>query len=166
MLPEVRQESSGHRLVGWRVLVSPAMAELTTEQKPGRWERLSPRTRRLISFVTVFVVLIGAWEIYKVVWNGLGWIDPVRPDNVVMPHTWDMVLELFQPVRRGGSILIFDLASRSLWTLREALAGFIIGGSIGFGLGVLFARSTLAERAFMPYVVASPFVPGTPGHVV
>ena len=135
------------------------MAEVTTEHVSGRWESLSPRTRRLISFVTVFVVLIGGWEIYKVVWTGLGWIDPVRPDNVVMPHTWDMVFELFQPVRRGGSILIFDLASRSLWTLREALAGFVIGAAVGFGLGVLFVRSTLAERAFMPYVVASQTVP-------
>ncbi len=103
-----------------------------------------------------FVVL---WEGYKLVWNSFGWIEPVRPDNVVMPHTWDMILELFKPVRRGGQLLIVDLSARSFWTLREALVGFIIGGLIGFGLGVLFVRSGLAERAFMPYVVGSQTVP-------
>jgi NitT/TauT family transport system permease protein len=44
-------------------------------------------------------------------------------------------------------------------TLREALVGFLIGGIVGFGLGVLFVRSATAERAFMPYVVASQTVP-------
>jgi NitT/TauT family transport system permease protein len=99
------------------------------------------------------------WEVYKLIWGWLGWIRPVRPDDVVMPHTWDMVLEFFQPVRRGGTLLIFDLATRSIWTIREALLGFAIGALVGFGLGVLFVRSRLAERAFMPYVVASQTVP-------
>jgi NitT/TauT family transport system permease protein len=76
-----------------------------------------------------------------------------------MPHVWDMVIELFRPVRRGGNLLVLNLAGRTFWTLREVLVGFVIGGLIGFGLGVLFVRSTLAERAFMPYVVASQTVP-------
>ena len=104
-------------------------------------------------------VLVAFWEFYKVIWNAFGWIEPVRPDNIVMPHSWDMVLALFQPVRRGGAILIVDLASRSFWTLREALLGFVVGGLFGFSLGVLFVRSLTAERAFMPYVVASQTVP-------
>lgn len=135
------------------------MAEVTTERQPGAWERLPTRTRRVLSFAGVVASLVILWEGYKLIWNAFGWIEPVRPDNVVMPHTWDMVLELFQPVRRGGALLIVDLSSRSFWTLREALFGFIIGALIGFGLGVLFVRSTLAERAFMPYVVASQTVP-------
>ncbi|MGB7861631.1 MAG: ABC transporter permease subunit, partial [Acidimicrobiia bacterium] len=135
------------------------MAEVTTETQPGRWERLPPRQRRVISVVGVVAVLVILWELYKLVWSALGWIEPVRPDNVVMPHTWDMILELFQPVRRGGAILIVDLSSRAFWTLREALLGFVIGGVVGFSLGVLFVRSIMAERAFMPYVVASQTVP-------
>lgn len=120
---------------------------------------MTPRARRVISIIGVILALAALWEIYKVIWNAFGWTEPVRPDNVVMPHTWDMVIELFQPVRRGGSLLIVDLAGRTFWTLREALVGFIVGGAIGFGLGVLFVRSLLAERAFMPYVVASQTVP-------
>ena len=135
------------------------MTEAPIESPTGRWQRLSPRARRWISIAGVVLALVAFWEIYKLIWSTLGWINPVRPDNVVMPHTWDMVLELFQPVRRGGTMLILDLAERSLWTLREAGLGFAMGALIGFGLGVLFVRSTLAERAFMPYVVASQTVP-------
>jgi NitT/TauT family transport system permease protein len=107
----------------------------------------------------VLATLVIAWEAYKFVWSAAGWTVPVRPDNVVMPHTWDMLIELFRPVRRGGSLLILDLGVRAFWTLREALVGFVIGGVIGFFLGVLFVRSSLAERAFLPYVVASQTVP-------
>lgn len=135
------------------------MADVISEPQLSRWERLPERRRRVVSFIGVVAVMVVLWEGYKLIWTFFGWIEPVRPDNVVMPHTWDMILELFQPVRRGGQILIIDLSARSFWTLREALLGFVIGGSIGFGLGVLFVRSGLAERAFMPYVVASQTVP-------
>lgn len=56
-------------------------------------------------------------------------------------------------------MLLLLLIKGALLTLREAVVGFLIGASVGFGLGVLFVRSTLAERAFMPYVVASQTVP-------
>ena len=125
----------------------------------GWYTRRSHSTRRAISFIGVVIVLVAAWELYKLVWTAGGWITPVRPGNVTMPHTWDMVLELFAPVRRGGDMLILDLIGRSFWTLREAFVGFAIGGVFGFGIGVLFVRSRLAERAFMPYVVASQTVP-------
>jgi len=62
-------------------------------------------------------------------------------------------------VRRGGELLIVTLTKASLFTLGEALLGFVIGAVVGFTLGVLFVRSELAERAFMPYVVASQTVP-------
>lgn len=115
--------------------------------------------RRVISVVGVIASLVVLWELYKVVGKTLDLASPVRPDNVTMPHSWDIVWELFRPVRRGGNLLILDLLGRSFWTLREAFVGFAIGASFGFALGVLFTRSTLAERAFMPYVVASQTVP-------
>jgi NitT/TauT family transport system permease protein len=135
------------------------MSPTMTDVDRGWWQGLTSGRRRLISFTAVFLVIILLWEGYKLIWGALGWIEPVRPDDVVMPHVWDMVIELFRPVRRGGSLLILDLVARSLWTLREALVGFLIGALVGFGLGALFVRSRLAERAFMPYVVASQTVP-------
>lgn len=135
------------------------MPEVLIEGEPTRWERISPRRRQVFSFVGVMLALAMLWEGYKLIWNFFGWTEPVMADNVVMPHTWDMIIELFEPVRRGGDLLILDLAARSAWTLREAFLGFVIGGLVGFGLGVLFVRSTMAERAFMPYVVASQTVP-------
>ena len=47
----------------------------------------------------------------------------------------------------------FDI---SVTVLRLA---FVIGALFGFGLGVLFVRFPLAERSFMPYVIASQTVP-------
>ena len=76
-----------------------------------------------------------------------------------MPHTWDIVMALFRPARRGGELLLLVLLRAALFTWRSALLGFLIGSAVGFGLGVLFVRSSLAERGLMPYVVASPTVP-------
>lgn len=134
------------------------MEQASTKTR-GRWDNLSPKTRRAFSVIAIILALVALWEGYKLIWGAFGWENPVRPDDVVMPHTWDMVIELFRPVRRGGNLLLLDLAVRSFWTMREAVLGFLIGGLLGFGIGVWFVRSRLAERAFMPYVVASQTVP-------
>ncbi|CAN5872157.1 hypothetical protein BH23ACT4_BH23ACT4_01590 [soil metagenome] len=115
--------------------------------------------RKILSIAAVLLMLVAVWELYKLVWLEMGWIRPVRPDHTTMPHVWDMFIELFRPVRRGGDLLIFDLAARSMFTLREAFTGFVIGGLFGFALSVMFVRSVLLERAFMPYVIASQTVP-------
>ena len=128
--------------------------------------RRSPRVRRVVGFLGVLAVVVVAWELYKVVGEALGGVVPGTelrlrppPNDRFMPHTWDVVLQLFQPVRRNGELTVLLLAKAAMFTLREALVGFVVGGVIGFGLGVAFVRSTLAERAFMPYVVASQTVP-------
>jgi len=112
-----------------------------------------------ISIVAVIAAFIVLWEGYKLVWTALGWEIPVSPDNRTMPHTWDILLTLFRPAQRNGPPLILVEALAALMTLREAFVGFVVGGAIGFGLGVLFVRSRTSERAFMPYVVASQTVP-------
>jgi NitT/TauT family transport system permease protein len=119
----------------------------------------SGRFKQAFSILVVLLVLVLIWEAYKLIWLQMGWIRPIRPDSTTMPHVWDMFIELFRPVRRGGDLLILDLATRSLFTLREAFAGFVIGGLFGFGLSVLFVRSLMLERAFMPYVIASQTIP-------
>jgi NitT/TauT family transport system permease protein len=122
----------------------------------GANRRAARTTVSILAVVTAFVVM---WELYKVVWTALGWENPVRPDDRTMPHTWDIFLTLFRPAQRNGPPFILVELKAALMTLREAFVGFLIGGAVGFGLGVLFVRSTMAERAFMPYVVASQTVP-------
>ncbi len=128
--------------------------------------RWSPRVRRIVGFLGVLAVVVVIWELYKVVGKALGGVVPGTelrlrppPDDRIMPHTWDVVLQLFRPVRRNGELTVLLLGKAALFTLREAFVGFVVGGLVGFGLGVAFVRSTLAERAFMPYVVASQTVP-------
>ncbi len=85
---------------------------------------------------------------------------PVRADDRAMPHVKDMVTTIFEPPRRGSEEILFTiLLKASLFTLREAIAGFLIGGVLGFVLGVVFAHSNLLERGLLPYVVASQTVP-------
>jgi NitT/TauT family transport system permease protein len=130
-------------------------------EQMSRTRSSSPRVRQIVSILVVLAVFVLLWEGYKLIWLSAGWIRPIRPDHTTMPHVWDMVIELFRPVRRseGSPLLIVELAQRSIFTLREAVAGFIVGGVFGFTLAVIFARSVLLERAFMPYVVASQTVP-------
>lgn len=94
------------------------------------------------------------------VWPLTGIELPVRTNNRAMPHVWDIFGALFRPARRGGEdTLLVILLRAALFTWRSALIGFVAGSALGFGLGVLFVRSNLAERGLMPYVVGSQMVP-------
>lgn len=85
---------------------------------------------------------------------------PIRTDDRAMPHVKDMVVTIFEPPRRGSDVLLLTILFKaSLFTLQEAIAGFLIGGTLGFLLGVIFAHSNLLERGLLPYVVASQTVP-------
>ena len=52
-----------------------------------------------------------------------------------------------------------DPGGQALFTFQEALVGFAFGSVFGLALGILFVHSRLAERALVPYVVASQAVP-------
>ena len=85
---------------------------------------------------------------------------PVRADDRAMPHVWDIFQTIFEPPRRGSdTILLTILLRASLFTLQEAVFGFLFGGCLGFVLGIVFAHSGLLERGLLPYVVASQTVP-------
>lgn len=85
---------------------------------------------------------------------------PIRADDRSMPHISEIIGTIFQPPRRGSDTLLLTiLAQAALFTLQEALVGFVLGAGLGFGLGVIFAHSGLLERGLLPYVVASQTVP-------
>lgn len=85
---------------------------------------------------------------------------PIRADDRSMPPLREIIGTIFEPPRRGGEEVLGTILLRaSLFTLREAFAGFVIGGMLGFLLGIAFAHSSLLERGLLPYVVASQTVP-------
>ncbi|HLU52243.1 MAG TPA: ABC transporter permease [Acidimicrobiia bacterium] len=122
--------------------------------------------RRGVAFLAVLALLVALWEGYKflgAIWDGtwpiLGVEMRPRPGNGSLPHVWDVVAALVAPARRNAEPLILTLLVATIYTLREALVGFLVGAVVGFGIGVVFVRSLAAERAFMPYVVASQTIP-------
>jgi NitT/TauT family transport system permease protein len=80
-------------------------------------------------------------------------------DDLSLPHVWDIVRAFVDPAQRNGPPLGLVLLGQAVFTFREALTGFVLGGLLGIALGILFVHSRLAERALVPYVVASQTVP-------
>ena len=134
------------------------------------------RSRRWGGIVIVLVALVAIWEAAKWLggdpWRLHGTIAGVAVDyehippldwriasDLSLPHVWDIGRAFVEPAQRGGAPLGVVLAGQAAFTFGEALAGFALGALLGLGLGVLFVHSRLAERAFVPYVVASQTVP-------
>jgi NitT/TauT family transport system permease protein len=99
------------------------------------------------------------WEAYRWIGESLGitWPFPVNQTN--MPHIHDMLRAFTQPLQPGGPPLIHYEWHWALFTMKEALLGFVLGGLIGFGLAVLLAHSVILRRGLLPYIVVSQTVP-------
>jgi NitT/TauT family transport system permease protein len=115
--------------------------------------------RRALTLAVVLAVLWGVWEGWRGIGIHFGLTWPFPVDDVTMPHLHSIVWQLFQPSRLNGPLLITVLWHSALFTAREALAGFLLGGAIGFALAVLLAQWKLLERGFLPYIVASQTIP-------
>ncbi len=84
---------------------------------------------------------------------------PIASD-LSLPHIWKIVSALAAPVQRQQEQTLGSyLVGASLYTGREAVLGFLAGAVLGLALAAGFVHSKLAERAFMPYVVASQTIP-------
>jgi NitT/TauT family transport system permease protein len=105
------------------------------------------------------------WELYK--WIGpqdggtvFGWSILPRANDTAMPHVWEMLSRYTEPERRGAEGSIFLTVLSGAWfSLRLALAGFVLGTIVGLGLAVLMARYKVVERGLLPYLVISQTVP-------
>jgi NitT/TauT family transport system permease protein len=155
--------------------MATATRTLARAGAPDESAGLTPR-RRVIAAVVLVVALV-------VIWEGVKWLggDPWRihgpvlglqvdyehtppfswriADDLSLPHIWSIVAAFVEPAQRDGPPLFLILAGKALFTFRESVTGFILGGFLGLGLGILFVHSRLAERALVPYVVASQTVP-------
>ncbi len=112
------------------------------------------------------LVLAALWDLYK--W--LGPLDGVkvgdtlvlpRTTDMAMPHSWDMVARLFEPVNsmRGADDVWQAVGDASLFTLKIAAQGWLIGVVIGFALALVMSRWRVAEAGLLPWVVMSQTVP-------
>jgi NitT/TauT family transport system permease protein len=153
------------------------MAGAVEGVRPARAPRPSGgRLRVALAWLLIVVVLLIAWE-------GAKWLfgDPWRihasllglpidiehdppfeariATDLSLPHVWEVLGAFVEPAQRNGPPLGAILVGQTLFTFREALIGFAVGGLLGLLLGIGFVHSRLAERAFVPYVVASQTVP-------
>ncbi len=123
------------------------------------------RVRKVIMFPLAFVVVAAAWEAYKSVGprDGgrlLGVRLFPRTSDRAMPHVWEMVSRLGRPEVRGGKETILSVVISATWySLRVAVAAFVIGTLLGVAVAVLMARFKLVERGLMPYLIISQTVP-------
>jgi NitT/TauT family transport system permease protein len=135
------------------------------------------RRRRALTWVLLAVGVLVVWEGLKFLggtpWRAPGaipgpnnpilWNPPFRwpfVNDLNLPHVWNIALAFTDPWQRGAdrnvAQFLFDAA---LYTWKEAALGFLLGAVIGIVLATAFVHSRIAERALVPYVVASQTVP-------
>jgi NitT/TauT family transport system permease protein len=122
--------------------------------------------RSVLMTVAGFVLLVVVWELAKLVLPEAGVsigdtrILP-RTDDAAMPHVWTVLAQLGRPevAVAGARPIWLAVASAALFTLGLAMGGLVLGGVLGAVLALVMLRFGLAERAALPYVVASQTVP-------
>ena len=129
---------------------------------PSPLARLRPALMLLVALVLLALV----WEGYKLVGSPdgtsvLGVRVLPRADDVAMPHLLDVARRFTEPeLSAAGSRSVGAAVLSAMWfTLRVALAGWLLGAVVGVVLAVLMQRVRLAEAALLPYVVISQTVP-------
>jgi NitT/TauT family transport system permease protein len=147
--------------------------QLELEAAQPRIPRLA--LRRPIAFILLVVLILVLWEGAKFLggtpWKAVGagpgspviWNPPFRwtfANDLNLPHVWNIAYAMGQPFQRGADQnLLGYLVGAAIYTWREAALGFLLGSALGLALATIFVHSRLAERAFVPYVIASQTVP-------
>ncbi len=119
------------------------------EAVPGSLHAGRRRGRRVLAFTGVALAVAVLWEGSKVL-RGI--------PTYKLPHIYEILGEFLRHGGNGQLVLVL-MSQNAAVTAYEAVAGFVLGGVAGFGLGVLFVHSRLLERGLLPYVIASQTVP-------
>ncbi len=115
--------------------------------------------RQIAGGLLVLALLVGLWELYRLIWSSTGWTWPFVVDDTSMPHVWTILHAFAQPAQVDQPSLGNILFHKALFTAKEAAFGFAIGAIVGFALGIGLAHSRLARRGLTPYMVASQTIP-------
>ena len=150
------------------------MAEAGRSAGATRREALAGVGRTAVVVVIFLIALAVVWEGAKAL-GGDPWrftdaagvetvyTPPLKwsiASDLSLPHLWQIGEALARPVQRlQEQSLAQYLVGASVYTGREAALGFLAGGLFGLVLAAVFVHSKLAERAFMPYIVASQTIP-------
>jgi NitT/TauT family transport system permease protein len=121
-----------------------------------QWQR---GASRVVYTIVALAAIWGLWELYRWVWVTTGWTHPFPVNDTTLPHLWTIFKALGEPSRYQGPLLITVLLKSAWFTAKEALAGFAMGAIVGFALAVGLVHSRLAQRALLPYIVASQTIP-------
>lgn len=121
---------------------------------------------RMGAAVGAVVVLATAWELYKAAGPAQGWslgqtrILP-RTSDLAMPHTWDMLQRLVEPITgaRDAAPLWRAVLDAGAVSLGIAAVGWAIGVGVGLLIAVAMQRLRVVERAVLPLVILSQTVP-------
>ena len=143
----------------------------------GRWSSPAGRLlRSILAFAAFFLIVGFAWEAFKwlagdpwrfkdILGSGVDYfhVPPfklIQGNDLQLPHIWDIAYALTEPVQRNSETsLLVHLIGAAFSTWSQAVIGFALGALIGIVLASIFVHSMLAERAFMPYVIASQAIP-------
>ena len=144
------------------------MTDAATLMAPPRLRRAGRGARlRTAGYGVLGVIALAAiWELYK--WRGP--LDGVvvgdvrvlpRTSDLAMPHVWDMVARLFEPVTRaeGARVLWLEIVLAASLTLGIAAAGWVVGVVVGMAFALIMQRWMLAESSLLPWIVLSQTVP-------
>lgn len=131
-------------------------------RRVGRGARLRAAGYGLLGIIALAVL----WELYK-------WLGPAdgfvigdvrvlpRTSDLAMPHIWEMIGRLFEPVTRaeGARVLWLEIVIAAGLTLGIAAVGWVVGVIVGITLALIMQRWMLAESALLPWIVLSQTVP-------
>jgi len=126
--------------------------------------------RRIVAFAVFIVAVLVVWEAFKLlagdpIFVGVEkvWDPPFEiwlASDINLPHTWVIWTRALAPLTASSSESLGGyLVGEAVFTARESLIGFALGGLLGIGLAIAFVHFRLIERAFVPYVVASQTIP-------
>jgi NitT/TauT family transport system permease protein len=121
--------------------------------------RIAAAATRAGSVVAMLLALWGLWELVRWLWIREAWTWPFPVNDTTMPHIHTIFQALREPATFGGPSLFNLLFHAALFTAKEAVVGFLLGAAFGFLLAIGLVHSRLAQRAFLPYIVASQTIP-------